>query len=79
MHGGKTRTARAHGEIILCAGAIATPQLLMLSGVGPSDHLAEMGIPLVADLPVGYNLQSHVGTGEVAFTLKEKVSYSPLR
>ena len=51
----------------------------MLSGVGPAEHLAEMGIPLVADLPVGYNLQSHVGTGEMAFMLRDKVSYNPIR
>ena len=45
----------------------------MLSGVGPSDHLAQLGIKVVADLPVGYNMQSHVGVGEVIYTLKEKV------
>ena len=50
-----------HGEeIILSTGAIGSPQLLMLSGVGPADHLAEHGIPLVHDLPgVGQNLRDH--------------------
>ena len=47
-------------EIILCAGGIASPQLLMLSGVGPGEHLAGLGIPVVRDLPgVGQNLRDH--------------------
>ena len=50
-----------HGdEIILSAGAIASPQLLMLSGVGPADHLQDLGIPIVKDSPgVGQNLRDH--------------------
>lgn len=51
---------RAAREIILCAGAIGSPQLLMLSGVGPAEHLRAFGIPVVCDLPgVGANLQDH--------------------
>ena len=47
-------------EIILCAGAINSPQLLMLSGVGPKEHLEEFGIPVVRDVPgVGQNLRDH--------------------
>mgnify|MGYP001169374751 CR=1 FL=1 len=47
-------------EIILCAGGIATPQLLLLSGVGPAAHLNELGIPIVQDAPgVGQNLRDH--------------------
>ena len=38
-------------EIILCAGAIGSPQILMLSGVGPAAHLSSLGVPVVADLP----------------------------
>ncbi|XP_072046289.1 uncharacterized protein [Amphiura filiformis] len=50
----------ASKEVILCGGAINTPQLLMLSGVGPKEHLADMGIQCIADLPVGKNLQDHL-------------------
>lgn len=49
------------GEVLLCAGAIHSPQLLQLSGVGPADLLETHGIPLIADLPgVGENLQDHL-------------------
>ena len=53
---------RATGkEIITCGGAINTPQLLMLSGLGPARHLEELGMDVVADLPgVGQNLQDHL-------------------
>ncbi|HET7120728.1 MAG TPA: GMC family oxidoreductase N-terminal domain-containing protein [Solirubrobacterales bacterium] len=57
---GGPRTARAEREVILSAGAIGSPQLLMLSGVGPAEELREHGIGLVHDLPgVGENLQDH--------------------
>jgi choline dehydrogenase-like flavoprotein len=52
----------ANSEIILCAGAIDTPKLLLLSGVGPAKELATKNIPIVHDLPgVGKNLQDHCG------------------
>jgi choline dehydrogenase-like flavoprotein len=58
---GVAKTARARGEVVLAAGAIGSPQLLMLSGVGPAAHLSEHGIPLVLDKPgVGGNLQDHL-------------------
>ena len=59
-HRGALRHAWADGEIVLSGGAINSPQLLMLSGIGPADHLAEHGIETVADLPgVGANLHDH--------------------
>ena len=58
--GGALKTARARREIIVCSGAINSPQLLMLSGIGPAAHLAQHGIEIVQDLPgVGQNLQDH--------------------
>jgi len=60
--GGRSVIVRARREVILSAGSIASPQLLMLSGVGPAAHLAEFGIPVVADVAgVGENLQDHYG------------------
>lgn len=57
---GTPRDARASTEVILCAGAVGSPQLLMLSGIGPAAHLRRLGIVPVADLPeVGRNLQDH--------------------
>jgi len=54
------QTASANREVILSAGAIASPQLLMLSGVGPASHLREVGVEVVLDSPgVGRNLQDH--------------------
>ncbi|MBX9843370.1 MAG: GMC family oxidoreductase N-terminal domain-containing protein [Xanthobacteraceae bacterium] len=58
---GSIAVARACREVILAAGAFNTPQLLMLSGVGPADHLREMGISPLVDLPVGESLQDHFG------------------
>jgi choline dehydrogenase len=57
---GAEEEARAEGEVILAAGAIGSPQLLMLSGIGPADHLIEHGIRVHADSPgVGANLSDH--------------------
>ena len=47
--------------VLVCGGTFNSPQLLMLSGIGDADHLRAMGIAPVADLPVGDNLQDHVG------------------
>ncbi len=58
---GVSRSARCRGETILSAGSIGSPQLLMLSGIGPAEELAKFGIPVVLDKPgVGANLQDHL-------------------
>jgi choline dehydrogenase-like flavoprotein len=59
---GKNRRVFAKKEVILSAGPINSPQLLMLSGIGPKEHLNNLGIPVIQDLPVGQNLQDHYGT-----------------
>jgi choline dehydrogenase len=57
---GKSHTVRARREIVLSTGAFGSPQLLMLSGIGPADHLRSLGIDVVLDAPgVGSNLQDH--------------------
>ena len=66
------------GEVILAAGAINTPQLLMLSGLGPADHLREHGIEVLADLPdVGSNLQDHLDICTLDGS-KQKITYDHL-
>lgn len=50
---------RSSKEVIVSAGTLNSPHLLMLSGLGPADHLRQVGVPVVADLKVGYNLQDH--------------------
>ena len=76
---GQSFTVRARKEVILSAGVVGTAKILMLSGLGPRKHLQHLGIPVVADLPVGQNMRSHVGTGEVAFRVREPVAFNPLR
>ena len=61
LKGNQRITVRAEREVILCAGAINSPRLLMLSGIGPASHLQEAGVDVVHDLPgVGQNLQDHM-------------------
>jgi 4-pyridoxate dehydrogenase len=57
---GVTAVAQARAEVVLCGGSFNSAQLLMLSGIGPADHLRDFGIAPVADLPVGNNLQDHL-------------------
>lgn len=57
---GSNYIAHTTGELIISAGAINTPQLLMLSGIGPTDHLNQLNITTVTNLPVGNNLHDHV-------------------
>lgn len=57
---GETVRAQVRQELILCAGAFESPKLLMLSGIGPADHLTELGLPVHIDMPgVGANLHDH--------------------
>src|SRR5580704_1736655 len=59
--GGQARMARCRGEVILAAGSIGSPHIMLLSGVGPAQQLQELGIPVVLDRPgVGANLQDHL-------------------
>ena len=72
---GAEQSAVADAEIILAAGALATPKLLMLSGIGPADELARHGIPCIADLPgVGANLIDHPELPMIA-TVRGKHGY----
>ena len=66
---GRRHEVHAAREVIVTAGSLVTPQLLMLSGVGPADHLRSHGIDVIADLPgVGDNLQDHHEVPMVAFS-----------
>ena len=74
--GGRSRTVNA-GEVICCGGAINSPQLLQLSGVGPSGLLRRYGIDVVADVPaVGANMQDHLEV-YVQYACKQPVSMQP--
>lgn len=59
IRNGRRSYVAARKEVILSAGAINSPQLLMLSGIGPKDHLQSLNIPVIADLPVGNNMHDH--------------------
>ncbi|XP_067637858.1 glucose dehydrogenase [FAD, quinone] [Eurosta solidaginis] len=74
VKGGKVFRIRARREIILSAGAINTPQILMLSGIGLQAQLEKHGIRVLQDLPVGENLQDHVGMGGLSFLVDKPVS-----
>ncbi|GFQ98288.1 glucose dehydrogenase [Trichonephila clavata] len=67
---GKVYTVKTRKEVIVSGGTVNSPQILMLSGIGPKKHLQAHGIPVIADLPVGNNLQDHVGTTSLNFEAK---------
>ncbi|XP_038217472.1 glucose dehydrogenase [FAD, quinone]-like [Zerene cesonia] len=69
---GKQLKILAKKEVIISAGAINSPQLLMLSGIGPRDHLETLNIPVVKDVPVGYNLMDHIAAGGVQFMVHQQ-------
>ncbi|XP_075983930.1 glucose dehydrogenase [FAD, quinone]-like [Anticarsia gemmatalis] len=68
----KNMKVLARNEVILSAGAINSPQLLMLSGIGPKSHLEQMRVNVVKDLPVGYNLMDHIAAGGVQFVVRQQ-------
>jgi choline dehydrogenase len=71
---GRSHEVEARCEVILCGGAVNSPQLLLLSGIGPADQLQALDIPVVADLPgVGQNLQDHLDIA-VAYRCTEPIS-----
>jgi choline dehydrogenase len=77
LRGGRLRRTADAGEVILCGGAINTPQLLQLSGVGDQGLLAKHGIPVVHHLPgVGENLQDHLEV-YIQYASKQPVSIAP--
>ncbi|XP_050353049.1 glucose dehydrogenase [FAD, quinone]-like [Nymphalis io] len=69
---GKKYKILAKKEVIVSAGAINSPQLLMLSGIGPKEHLDSLNIPIVKDLPVGQNLMDHIAAGGVQFMVQQQ-------
>jgi choline dehydrogenase len=74
---GKVREQVDAGEVILCGGAINSPQLLQLSGVGNAEELSALGIDVVHDLPgVGENLQDHLEV-YIQYACKQPVSMQP--
>ena len=73
-HNGEEKTVNARSEFILTAGAVNSPQILQLSGVGHPKHLASVGVPVVKDLPgVGLNLQDHLQS-QIVYRCLEPVS-----
>lgn len=82
----KTFRVFARKEVVLSAGVFNSPKLLMLSGIGPRDHLTELGIPVVQDLPVGRIVRDHYGyignmfriNSTAGVTLKQLVNINTL-
>ncbi|XP_074030297.1 glucose dehydrogenase [FAD, quinone] [Leptinotarsa decemlineata] len=70
----RTHRVLAKKEVIVSGGAINSPQLLMLSGIGPKKHLTSLGIPVISNLKVGYNLMDHIATGGITFLINQPYS-----
>ncbi|XP_069683735.1 glucose dehydrogenase [FAD, quinone]-like isoform X2 [Periplaneta americana] len=73
LRNGERHRVAARKEVVLSAGTLNSPQVLMLSGIGPRDHLQDLNISVVRDLSVGLNLQDHVGLGGLTFLLNQSV------
>lgn len=72
---GEIFEVKARKEIILSAGAIGSPKILMLSGVGPAKHLQDLKINVIKDLPVGENLKDHIAYGGLIFKVNDSATY----
>ena len=79
LKNGRVLKIFARKEVILSAGSISSPQVLMLSGVGPAHHLTRLGVPVLADLPVGRNLMDHYGSMAMVGTLDKEVAITEER
>ena len=71
---GRMHSVRAKKEVILSAGTIGSAHILLISGVGPKDHLDDMGVPTVAELPVGTYMQDHVFIIDPMFVLNDPIA-----
>lgn len=76
LHNDEPVTVNASREVVLCAGAIDSPRLLMLSGIGMASDLKAVGIDTVVDLPVGMGLQDHILGGGPNWETKEAIPVS---
>lgn len=79
VSGGNTRKVFASREVIVSAGAINSPKLLMLSGIGPKKELKRLRIPMLANLRVGYNLMDHITIGGLIFMIDKPYSLTTLK
>ncbi|XP_043512691.1 glucose dehydrogenase [FAD, quinone]-like isoform X2 [Frieseomelitta varia] len=73
---GYRRIVKADKEVVLSAGAIGSPHILLNSGIGPKEHLTKLGLHVVKDLPVGRNLHNHVSVA-VHFSIRD-TAYEPM-
>lgn len=73
---GTAKIAIAKREVIVSAGALNSPKILMLSGVGPADHLKKLGIPVIFDSAVGRNFHDHAAIDALTITLSNKTATS---
>ncbi|XP_074035108.1 glucose dehydrogenase [FAD, quinone] [Leptinotarsa decemlineata] len=79
LKNGEVHYAFANKEVILSAGGLHSPQILMLSGIGPKQHLEQFGIPVIQDLPVGAQLYDHTTFPGMVFSLNESIGINLLR
>lgn len=78
LYKNKVRRAFADKEVIISAGSLNSPKILMLSGIGPKKHLKKMNIEVVKNLAVGRNLQDHVTSDGIVIRVKKTATDKPL-